>query len=88
MIGLEVVNLFPEDQRPHVFAQELDHIERVVETGPVAGESVRRWAPRQPGLDAFDAGRGRQAYARAAPALTSPPGPVRLGSPGFPISGR
>jgi hypothetical protein len=38
MICLEVVDLFLEHERPEIFAEELDHVEGVVEAGPVARE--------------------------------------------------
>ncbi len=38
MVRLEVVNLLPKHQRPEVFAEELDDVERVVEPRPVARE--------------------------------------------------
>ncbi|TPX10813.1 uncharacterized protein E0L32_008202 [Thyridium curvatum] len=40
MIRLEVVHLLPEHEHPEVLAQELDHVERVCELGPVSRESV------------------------------------------------
>lgn len=42
MVGLEVVDLLLEDEGPQVLAQELDHVERVVEAGAVAGEAAQR----------------------------------------------
>lgn len=42
VVGLEVVNLLLEDEGPQVLAQELDHVERVVEAGAVAGEAAQR----------------------------------------------
>lgn len=39
MIRLEVIHLFPKNQRPKVFAEELDDVQRVVEAWSVAGES-------------------------------------------------
>lgn len=39
MIRLEIVHLFPKHQRPKVFAEELDDVQRVVEAWSVAGES-------------------------------------------------
>ncbi len=41
MVRLQVVNLLPENQRPEVFAQELDGVESVGEAWPVARESVQ-----------------------------------------------
>lgn len=40
VIRLEVVDLLPEHQRPQVLAEELDHIERIVEAWAVAREPV------------------------------------------------
>lgn len=40
MVRLQVVDLLAEDERPDVLAQELDHVERVGEAGPVAREAV------------------------------------------------
>ncbi len=45
MVRLQVVDLLAEDERPDVLAQELDHVERVGEAGPVAREAV----PMNPG---------------------------------------
>ena len=36
MICLEVIHLFPENQRPQVLAYELDRIQRIVESWPVS----------------------------------------------------
>lgn len=38
MVGLEVINLLPEHQDPYIFAQELDHVQRVSEPRPIPGE--------------------------------------------------
>jgi len=40
MIRLQIIDLLAEHERPHVLAQELDHVERVGEAGAVAGEAV------------------------------------------------
>lgn len=40
MVGLQIINLLAEDERPDVLAQELDHVERVGEAGAVAGEAA------------------------------------------------
>lgn len=40
MVGLEVVDLLLEDERPEVLAHELYGVEGVVEARAVAGESV------------------------------------------------
>ena len=39
MISLQIINLLPKQQHPHILAQELDDIERVGEAWSVAGES-------------------------------------------------
>jgi hypothetical protein len=44
MIRLQIVDLFPKQQRPEVLAEELDAIERRGGPGRVAGES----APKKP----------------------------------------
>lgn len=38
VVRLQIVDLFPEHQRPQVLADEFDHVERVVEPRPVARE--------------------------------------------------
>ena len=38
MIRLQVIDLLPENQGPHILAEELDHVERVGEAWAVAGE--------------------------------------------------
>jgi hypothetical protein len=38
VVGLEVVDLFPEDEHPDVFAEEFDHVQGVDEAWAVAGE--------------------------------------------------
>lgn len=40
MVGLEVVDLLSEDERPQVLAQKLDDVERVIEARAVAGKAV------------------------------------------------
>lgn len=39
MVGLQVVDLFAEDELPEVFAEEFYYVEGVCEAGAVAGES-------------------------------------------------
>ncbi len=39
MIGLQIINLLPKHQRPEIFAQKLDGVERVGEARPVTRES-------------------------------------------------
>lgn len=41
MVGLEVVDLFAEDEHPKVFAEEFDGVEGICEAGAVEGEPVR-----------------------------------------------
>lgn len=48
MVRLQVIDLLAEDERPDVLAQELDHVERVGEAGPVAGEAVPITPESQP----------------------------------------
>lgn len=38
MIGLEIVDLFPEDQRPHILAEKFDDIEGIGEAWAILGE--------------------------------------------------
>lgn len=40
MIRLQIVNLLPEEEGPHVLAQELDHIQRIREPWPISREPV------------------------------------------------
>ena len=42
MVRLEVINLLPKHQRPEVFAEKLDDVERVVEPRPVAREPATK----------------------------------------------
>jgi hypothetical protein len=39
VIGFQVINLLPEQQRPHILAEELDNVQRVCKPGSVFGES-------------------------------------------------
>lgn len=41
MVGLEVVDLFAEDEHPKVFAEEFDGVEGICAAGAVEGEPVR-----------------------------------------------
>lgn len=74
VVCLEIVDLFPEDERPEILAQELDDIERVVEARPVCRESATHTACEQacPSLRVTDALMSTR---------TVPPGPARLGTP-------
>ena len=42
MISLQIVDLLPKEQRPHIFAEEFDYIKRIHETRPVVRESMER----------------------------------------------
>jgi len=41
MVRLQIIDLLAEHERPDVFAQELDHVERVGEAGAVAGKPIQ-----------------------------------------------
>lgn len=41
MIGLKIVDLFPEDQCPHVLAEKFDGIEGIGEAWAILGEPAR-----------------------------------------------
>ncbi len=53
MISLEVVHLLAEHERPQVFAQELDNVERVGTSRPVLRESLGQ-ALADPVPDSFE----------------------------------
>ena len=36
MIRLQIINLLPEHQRPHVLAQKLDHVQRIRKPWPIS----------------------------------------------------
>ncbi len=41
MICLEIIDLFPENKHPEVFAEELDHVQRLREAWAIARESAQ-----------------------------------------------
>ncbi len=40
MIRLQVIDLLPEQQRPHVLAEKLDHVEGIHEARPISREPI------------------------------------------------
>lgn len=40
VICFQIINLFPEKDRPQIFAEKLDHVEVIGESGAISGESV------------------------------------------------
>jgi hypothetical protein len=46
VVGFEVVDLFAEEERPEVFADEFDGVQRALGAGFVGGEPGRGWGKR------------------------------------------
>lgn len=40
MVRLQIVDLLPEEEGPHVLAQKLDHIQRIRKPWPISREPV------------------------------------------------
>lgn len=40
MVRLEIIDILAENEGPEVLAQELDHVERVIEPWPVSREAI------------------------------------------------
>lgn len=42
MVRFEIIHLFPEENRPHILAEKLDHVQGIGEPGAVAREAATR----------------------------------------------
>ena len=41
MVRLQIINLLPEHERPHILAQELNYVQRIRKSGSISREPVR-----------------------------------------------